>query len=68
MIMGDGCNSAIKAAWDRHAQRIKYEWPMGYGSYAALQTPALLMSEAGFCAAVHEVLATIERTRATETE
>jgi hypothetical protein len=50
---------ATAAAWKRHAQRVKYQWPGGAGSYAALQTPEL-MAELGFTLAVREVLAKME--------
>ena len=47
-------DTAIAAAWAKHAQRVKYQWPGGAGSYAALQTPEL-MAELGFTLAVREI-------------
>jgi hypothetical protein len=51
----DELTRAITSAWQRHAQRMKYQWPSGCGGYAALQTPEI-MAELGFREAVREVV------------
>lgn len=48
--------AATAAAWERHAQAIRYSLPGGCGCYVHLVHPHLLMAELGFTVAVREVL------------
>lgn len=55
----DDLTQAIASAWQRHAQRVKYQWPGGCGGYIALQTPEV-MAEMGFQQAVREVVRPVQ--------
>ena len=54
-VPAEDLGRAIASAWNRHAQRVHYKWPMGFGGHAALQTPQI-MAEDSFYAAVREVV------------
>jgi hypothetical protein len=45
----------IKAAWEKHSQRIHYQWPAGWGCHVPLQTPHL-MAELAFNEAARELV------------
>lgn len=51
--------AATAAAWERHAQAIRYSLPGGCGGYVHLMQQPLLMAELGFTAAVREVVETL---------
>jgi hypothetical protein len=49
-------SAATEAAWERHAQAIRYSLPGGCGGYLQLVQQPLLMAELGFREAVREVV------------
>lgn len=48
--------AATAAAWERHAQAIRYSLPGGCGGYVHLMQQPLLMAELAFTVAVREVV------------